>query len=295
MPDSADRLTCEQVQSLLVDGGMRGQWSAAMTAHLASCVDCRAELATWQAIAASVPAALPAPPPPPVDLAWGRLVALLPTAPPLQTVRRPVSGQGLAALLAAQWRVIGGEVMLWGGVALLAGVAAWFVADQQPLAISLTTIPVAVLLVLRLWGLEHLAVAPEIAATTPVPAAIPLGLRAVIGFGSQLIIQGSMALAVVLVGHMAPTAVVSLWLAPALCIMSVVLCVTLALGPTVAAILAAALWLLRILAHLPWRTLAALRTPERLWQNPWWMLAIAGVALVVTVEMQRHHARGATR
>ncbi|GAA0264138.1 zf-HC2 domain-containing protein [Cryptosporangium japonicum] len=282
---------------------------ARVDAHLLGCPRCRADLSTWQALAAAAP---PVPGAAPRAPEAGRMVReVLARSTLEEPVGRPRGGtptrrlRHLAGLLGAEARLIRLAVPIASALVMAVGVAVVLVqADLggperiADVALALIAPIVAAAGVSGTYRSARDPVA-ELVAATPTSERLLLLVRLALVVGYDLVLALA-ASAVLTVSGAAGTAdlntLVSAWLGPMMLLTALSLLVAVRFGPDVALGVAAGLWAVRVLAV---SVLTADAWPARVIVPAWSTnapvlalsaaLAIAAVLLAGRSEPHRDH------
>ncbi|MGQ5262839.1 zf-HC2 domain-containing protein [Micromonospora sp. ZYX-F-536] len=228
-------------------GSLSGPDRDRVRAHLADCPRCRADLASWQAIA--VAAAPGATPPDPASLV--RTVLSRSTIEPI--VRRPPRRvRHLVALVAAEARLIRPAAPIASALvmALGAGLVLLRTTAGADLMLSLIAPIVAAAGVAGTYRSRR-DPAAELLAATPTSGRLLLLIRIALVFGYDLVLAlGASAVltATGAAGADGLNELVGAWLGPMALLSSVSLLIAVFLGPDTALGAAVGLWAVRVLA-----------------------------------------------
>lgn len=216
--------------------------------HLAGCPACRAELASWQALAR---AAAPADPPPPgPELVRAALLRSALTGPSPASRRRP---RFVLAVLLAEARLVRMSVLVASALVMAFGAALAAlptVPSGRPGDVLTLVAPiVAALGIAGVCGPRRDPVF-ELTATTPTPPRLLLLARVVLVFGYDLALAlaatGLLTLAGAEPAGMAE--LIGAWLGPMALLSALTLFLAAWIGPEVAMGAALVVWALRVLA-----------------------------------------------
>jgi hypothetical protein len=212
--------------------------------HLAGCARCRADLASWQALASPETE----PPPGPAALIRGALTRSALTPPEKSPPRRL---RHLAGLMLAEARLIRMAVPIASVLVMALGVGLVLLQDTAgaELVMALVAPIVAAAGVAGTYRSGH-DPAAEVVAATPTSGRLLLLVRIALVFGYDLAlaVTASAALAVTgAAGTASMNTLVSAWLGPMVLLSSISLLIAVRFGPDVALGAAVALWSVRVL------------------------------------------------
>jgi hypothetical protein len=265
---------------------------AAVDAHLTGCASCSATLAVWTAVAAATGPLADAPPGPAsvVPAALAR-AALAPQPKPVG--KRPV---GFAwQLLRVELRLVRTSVWLASLLVMACGAVLALSGGSGAGAtvLSLVAPVVAVAGVAGVYGPERDPAFEALAVTVTSPRLVLLA-RVTLVFGYDLALATA-ASALVRLGapHVGLVDLIGGWLGPMTLLSALSLLLATSVGPTVSMIVAASLWVLRVLTigipQLAGGWLAA--AMRQVWATNPGSVAATLVLLVAVVVLSRRHLR----
>jgi hypothetical protein len=238
-------------------GSLRGADRDRVRAHLVDCPRCRTELAAWQVIADAATPAGAAPDPARMLRAVLTRSAIEGSPGPPRDGRRARRLRHLAALVAAEGRLIRPAVPVASALVMALGVAIVLlrtVAGAAGVSADLVLAMLApIVAAAGVAGTYRSRCDPvgELVAATPTPGRLLLLVRIAIVFGYDLML--ALAASAVLTatgaaGTASLHALVGAWLGPMALLSSLSLLVAVRFGPDVALGAAVGLWAVRVLA-----------------------------------------------
>ncbi len=264
---------------------------AAVTAHLAGCPACRADVAAWDALGQTLGAVRALTPAPRADLfarieqRIDRAAAAPPRAAgPLLAAGR-LAGQVAAAHVAAQVRLIRRD-LFWMPLLLvpLTVVLACFpqAGAEAPETVAMLATLVAALGIAFLYG-QEVDPARELVLVTPTSPRLVLAIRCGLVFGYDLLLNWGLAIPFLAgLGVITPDWFVANWLAPLACLSAVALLLSVTVNPAAAVAACVLLWGLRLLAQMDLLgDLPGPRSYEGLWHQTPLLFVAAGLAVVL--------------
>ncbi len=295
---------CARWQAQMPELAADGQDDAACAEHRTTCQDCAATWDLWQAIAGSAPTAFAAPPAPSEAVLWDRVASLI-RSPAQTTARRSsilsssahlVQGIRLARdHIKAQIRLIWQEVTIWSSLAIIA-VLIYLRFSPMPWtarleSLTLLAMPLCMVALIRVCASERYLVSPEILSAAPEPAWLTMAIRVVLVSATQI---GVLSLIILVTGLATGTLTAHLflafWLGPVVGAVLFALSAVLLLGQIVGAIIALALWLLRLLASTPHAPLI-LQNYEHFWLSGWTLVLVAIGCVALSSALTYRHER----
>jgi hypothetical protein len=213
-------------------------------AHLPGCPRCRAELATWQALAA------PDTPPPPDPAALVRAVLTRSALAP-QATSPPRRLRHLAGLMIAEARLIRIAVPIASALVMALGVA--LVLAQATagadLVLALVAPIVAAAGIAGTYRFGH-DPAGEVVAATPTSGRLLLLVRIALVFGYDLVLALTASVILAAAGAVGAASLLTLvtaWLGPMALLSSASLLIAVRFGPDIALGAAVTMWAVRVL------------------------------------------------
>ncbi len=279
---------CASWQAQMPDLVASGQDDVGCADHRATCHDCAATWELWQAVAGTASSAFAAPPALTEVELWGRIAARINSPAP-----NPVRWNGVAHLIAlvteragyvrdhikAQVRLIWQEVTIWSSLAIIAVLLylhyspIHWTAQLEPL--TLLTMPLCMGAMIRVCASERYLVSPEILSAARESAWISLAIRVILVSASQIgVLSMIILVAGLTTGTLTAHLFLAFWLGPVVGAALFAFSAVLLLGQIVGAMIALALWLLRLLANAPHAPLI-LQHYEQFWLSGWTLVVVA--------------------
>lgn len=253
--------------------------------HLRSCIRCRAELTSWEAVRNAVEASQEATPAPSSAVLSGAIAEI-----------EEAGLSPLASRTSLAWQLLLGQLPLvrreiWSASAATMAVG-WLVAllvtgpSMAGQVFALIAPVVAAVGVAFVYGPEN-DPSLEVALSTPTGPRNVLLARLVLVYGYDLLLALAATGAFVIVGgDFGLWPLISLWLGPMLFLSALALVVSLLVSPAAAVLAALSLWGLRLLATGPapvgaepaWSA-----TVKALWQAEFLLISLAAALLAVAL------------
>lgn len=283
---------CNHTQELLpafVNGTLSKDEERRVREHLTECDVCRAELASWEAVAGATVAASGKAPAPSAQ-AWEGVWARIQREEAAAGSPSPVSLVSLVwQLLKGQAPLVRNEIWVASAITMALGCVVALLAatpSATGLALSMFAPLIAAVGVAFIYGPEN-DPSLELALSTPTSPRMVLLSRLTLVHGYDLALAAAASVLLVAVKGVSLWPLISLWLGPMLFLSALALLLSLLLGTTAASLTAMGLWGVRLLAEANvgsglgvWEGAALV---EALWASTPLLVALAAVMLAATL------------